>query len=252
MKKIDHPGLNACIRQAEGSKMKKIGIIGAMDLELDTLKSHMQDVTIIKKARMEFLEGALNGTPVVIVKCGIGKVNAGMCAQILVDLFGVTHIINTGIAGSLQAQIDIGDIVISTDALYHDMDATIFGYRLGEVPQMGTLEFNADETLVSLAKSSCEEVNPDIHVFTGRVISGDQFISNKEVKDRLIDNFHGLCTEMEGSSIAHVSFLNEIPFVIIRAISDKADDSAEMDYPTFERQAAEHSAKLVEHMVARI
>ena len=232
--------------------MKKIGIIGAMDLELDTLKSHMQDVTITKKARMEFFEGSLNGTSVVIVKCGIGKVNAGMCAQILADLFNVTHIINTGIAGSLQAQIDIGDIVISTDALYHDMDATIFGYRLGEVPQMGTLEFNADETLISLAKSSCEEVNPDIHVFTGRVISGDQFISNKEVKNKLIENFHGLCTEMEGAAIAHASFLNEIPFVIIRAISDKADDSAEMDYPTFERQAAEHSAKLVEHMVARI
>ncbi len=232
--------------------MSKIGIIGAMDLEVETLKSHMQNVKITKKANMEFLEGSLNGTPTVIVKCGIGKVNAGMCVQVLADLFGVTHIINTGVAGSLQAQIDIGDIVISTDALYHDMDVTALGYPLGEVPQLGTLEFKADEKLITLAKSSCEEVNPDIHVFTGRVVSGDQFISSKEVKNKIIENFHGLCTEMEGAAIAHAAFLNEIPFVIIRAISDKADDSAEMDYPTFEKKAAEHSAKLVEHMVAEI
>ena len=232
--------------------MSKIGIIGAMDLEVETLKSHMQNVTITKKANMEFLDGSLNGTPAVIVKCGIGKVNAGMCVQILADLFDVTHIINTGVAGSLQAQIDIGDIVISSDALYHDMDVTALGYPLGEVPQLGTLEFKADEKLIALAKSSCEEVNPDIHVFTGRIVSGDQFISSKEVKNRIIDNFHGLCTEMEGAAIAHAAFLNRIPFVIIRAISDKADDSAEMDYPTFEKKAAEHSAKLVEHMVAEI
>lgn len=232
--------------------MSKIGIIGAMDLEVETLKSHMQNVKITKKANMEFLDGSLNGTPAVIVKCGIGKVNAGMCVQILADLFDVTHIINTGVAGSLQAQIDIGDIVISSDALYHDMDVTALGYPLGEVPQLGTLEFKADEKLIALAKSSCEEVNPDIHVFTGRIVSGDQFISSKEVKNRIIDNFHGLCTEMEGAAIAHAAFLNQIPFVIIRAISDKADDSAEMDYPTFEKKAAEHSAKLVEHMVAEI
>lgn len=231
--------------------MKKIGIIGAMDLELETLKNHMQDVKITKKATMDFFEGTLNGTPVVIVKCGIGKVNAGICVQVLADLFQVTHVINTGVAGSLQAQIDIGDIVVSKDALYHDMDVTSLGYKPGEIPQLG-LEFKADDNLIALAKSSCEEVNPDIHVFTGRVVSGDQFISSKEVKDRIIENFQGLCTEMEGAAIAHASFLNEVPFVIIRAISDKADDSAEMDYPTFEKKAAEHSAKLVEHMVARI
>lgn len=232
--------------------MNKIGIIGAMDLEVETLKSHMQHIKITKKSNMEFYEGSLNGAAAVIVKCGVGKVNAGICVQILADLFQVTHIINTGVAGSLQAKIDIGDIVVSTDALYHDVDATIFGYKLGEVPQLGTLEFLADEALIMLAKSSCEEVNPDIHVFTGRIVSGDQFISSKEIKERITANFQGFCTEMEGAAIAHASFLNQIPFVIIRAISDKADDSAEMDYPTFERKAAEHSAKLVEHMIARI
>lgn len=231
--------------------MKKIGIIGAMELEVDTLKSHMQDVKITNKAGMSFFEGILNGTPAVIVKCGIGKVNAGICVQVLADLFQVTHVINTGVAGSLQAQIDIGDIVVSTDALYHDMDVTSLGYKPGEIPQLG-LEFKADENLISLAKTSCEEVNPDIHVFEGRVVSGDQFISSRESKNNINETFQGLCTEMEGAAIAHAAFLNEVPFVIIRAISDKADDSAEMDYPTFERKAAEHSARLVEHMIARI
>jgi len=232
--------------------MNKIGIIGAMDLEVETLKSHMQDVKITKKAAMEFFEGTLNGTAVVIVKCGIGKVNAGICVQILSDLFGITHIINTGVAGSLQAQIDIGDIVVSTDALYHDMDVTALGYPLGQIPQIDTFAFKADDRLAALAKSTCEEVNPDIHVFTGRVVSGDQFIAGKEIKEKIIANFHASCTEMEGAAIAHAAYLNGIPFVIIRAISDKADDSAEMDYPTFEKKAAEHSAKLVEHLITVI
>lgn len=232
--------------------MSKIGIIGAMELEVDTLKEHLNNAAVTKKANMEFFEGVLNNTPVVIVKSGVGKVNAAMCVQVLADLFHVTHIINTGVAGSLHAQIDIGDIVVSTDALHHDVDAAVFGYPLGEVPQLGRLEFPADKAMVVLAKTSCEEVNPDIHVFTGRVVSGDQFISDKSIKEKLISNFHGLCTEMEGAAIAHASYLNEIPFVIIRAISDKADDSAEMDYPVFERKAAEHSARLVEHMIEKL
>ena len=232
--------------------MSKIGIIGAMELEVAELKSKMNTSNIVKKAGMEFYEGTLNGANVVIVRSGIGKVNAALCVQILVDIFNVTHVINTGVAGSLNAKLDIGDILISKDALHHDMDTTIFGYQLGEVPQMGTREFPADERMLQLAVASCEKVNPDIHVMTGRVVSGDQFISSKEVKEHLIANFQGDCAEMEGASIAHGAYLNEIPFVIIRAISDKADDSAEMDYPTFEKAAAIHSAKLVEDLVQQL
>lgn len=232
--------------------MGKIGIIGAMDLEVEELKAKMTVSNIVNKAGMDFYEGTLNNASVVIVRCGIGKVNAALCVQILADLFDVTHIINTGVAGSLNAKLDIGDILISKDAIHHDMDVTIFGYPLGEVPQMGTREFPADETLANLAKASCEEVNPDINVMIGRVVSGDQFISSKEVKNHLIENFQGDCAEMEGASIAHGAYLNNLPFVIIRAISDKADDSAEMDYPSFEKAAAHHSAKLVEDLVAKI
>lgn len=232
--------------------MKKIGVIGAMDLEIEALKSKMTIRQSVSAASMEFLEGVLNQTEIVLVKCGIGKVNAAICAQTLCNLFHVTHIINTGIAGSLNAAIDIGDIVISTDALHHDVDATVFGYPLGEVPSLGCREFMADKHLIDVAHSACAEVNSDIHCFEGRIVSGDQFISDKAVKERLIKEFAPYCTEMEGASIAQAAWLNHIPFVIIRAISDKADDSAQMDYPAFEKEAAAHSARLVEYMLAFI
>ena len=221
--------------------MNNIAIIGAMELEVEQLKQEMEQQRVVEKAGMEFHEGILNGKSVVIVRCGVGKVNAGLCVQILADEFQVTHIINTGVAGSLNAVLDIGDILVSEDALYHDVDATIFGYKPGEVPQLGIR--------VKAAVTACGEVNPDICVKTGRVVSGDQFISSKDVKERLIKEFAGDCAEMEGAAIAHSAYLNKIPFVIIRAISDKADDSAQVDYPVFEREAARHSARLVEKMV---
>ena len=218
--------------------MKLIGIIGAMEVEVASLKEMMTDVTIRTKASMEFNHGYLNGKEVVVVRSGIGKVNAGICTQILVDDYGVDCVINTGIAGSLRNEINIGDIVISTDAVQHDMDVRIFGYPLGEIPQMGVLSFQADEHLAEVAEEVCKEVNPEIQVFRGRVVSGDQFISSKEVKNHLIEEFNGSCAEMEGAAIAQGAYLNKIPYVVLRAISDKADDSATMDYPTFESEAA--------------
>lgn len=232
--------------------MNKIGIIGAMELEVKALQEEMTTASIREKAGMKFYEGTLNGADVVVVQSGIGKVNAALCTQILVDLFGVTHLINTGVAGSLNAGLDIGDILISRDALHHDTDVTIFGYRLGEVPGLGRREFPADERMMELAKEACEKVNPDVHAIFGRVVSGDQFISGNDVKERLIREYQGDCAEMEGASIAHGAYLNGIPFVIIRAISDKADNSAEMDYPTFEAAAAKHSAALVKELVKNI
>ena len=232
--------------------MSKIGIIGAMELEVESLKAQMTVVNTTTRANMDFYEGKLGNADVVIVRCGIGKVNAAICTQILADLYGVTHVINTGVAGSLNAKLDIGDILISKDVIHHDVDVRIFGYPLGEVPQLGTREFAADENMVALAKETCAEVIPDCQAIVGRVVSGDQFISSKEVKDALIANFQGDCAEMEGASIAHTCYLNKIPFVIIRAISDKADDSAEMDYPTFEREAAKHCAELTKKFVQKL
>jgi adenosylhomocysteine nucleosidase len=227
-----------------------IGIIGAMEEEVFKLKATMQEAKVAIKASMEFNQGKLLGKDVVIVRSGIGKVNAAICAQILVDDYKVDIIINTGIAGSLSNEINIGDIVLSTDALQHDVDAVAFGYLKGVIPRMETSIFKADESLVALAKLTCERENPDIRAFAGRVISGDQFIADKSIKDQLVECFNPMCTEMEGAAIAQVAYLNKIPFLIVRAISDKADNSAEMDYPTFEAKAIEHTVKLMTALIA--
>lgn len=226
-----------------------LGIIGAMEIEVNRIKEQMEDVSVTDKAGMSFFEGKWNGNNVVVVRSGIGKVNAAVCAQILVDTFHADAIINTGIAGSLKNEINIGDIVLSTDAIQHDMDAQGFGYAPGVIPQMEVSDFQADEKLIELAKKCCAEVCPDIQVFTGRVVSGDQFISDKKKKEWLSSQFEGLCAEMEGAAIAQAAYLNHVPFLIIRAISDKADDSATMDYPEFEVMAAENSVKLLADIV---
>ena len=229
-----------------------LGIIGAMEVEVEKLRAKMTETEMKTVAGMNFCKGKLEGKDVVIVRSGIGKVNAGICSQILVDLYQVDGIVNTGIAGSLKAEINIGDIVVSSDALQHDMDARQFGYARGEIPRMDTVSFPADPELVALAKAACEEVNPDIRVFVGRVVTGDQFVAERSVKNEIASWTEGYCTEMEGAAIAQAAYLNKVPFVIVRAISDKADDSATMDYPTFEAQAIEHSVKLVEDFVSRI
>lgn len=230
--------------------MNKLGIIGAMELEIGALREELSDVRTVQRASMTFYEGTLRGLPAVVVQCGIGKVNAGLCVQILCDLFHVTHVVNTGVAGSLDAELDIGDLVISTDALYHDVDVTALGYPIGLMPGMGTLSFAADEGMIALAQAACARAASDVRVKAGRVVSGDQFIADRERKAFIAQTFEGLCTEMEGAAIAHAAHVNGLPFVVIRAISDKADDSAQMDYPTFERAAAKRSAALVAEMAA--
>ena len=223
--------------------MRKLGIIGAMTVEVETLKERMQDKTVTMRAGMEFCQGTLLGLPAVVVQCGVGKGNAAMCAQILCACFGVTHLVNTGIAGSLCAELDIGDLVVSQDAMYHDFDCTHFGYEMGRVPGMDGVAFPADETLVGFAFAAAEAVSPG-HTRIGRVASGDLFVAEKAAKETIIEKTHALCTEMEGAAIAHTACRNGVPFVILRAISDKADDSAQMDYPTFEAIAARRCAEV--------
>ena len=209
-----------------------LGIIGAMKAEVEQLKQEMKQPEVVTVAGMEFYKGTIGEKEVVVVQSGIGKVSAALCVQILADRFGVDGVVNTGIAGSLKAEINIGDLVLSTDAIQHDVDATNFGYPLGEIPQLGTLNFVAD-----------------ISVYEGRVLTGDQFICDKSKKEWLGETFHGACTEMEGAAIAQAAYLNKIPFLIVRAISDKADDSASMDYPEFERKAIIHSTNLTRALI---
>ena len=223
--------------------MKKLGIIGAMTVEVALLKENMENMAVSTHAGMEFCAGTLEGMDTVVVQCGVGKVNAAMCAQILCSVFGVTHLVNTGIAGSLNAELDIGDLVVSRDAMYHDFDCVHFGYEMGRVPGMEVVAFPADEALMNLAFAAAEQVNPG-HTKVGRVASGDLFVARKEAKEAIIEKTQAWCTEMEGAAIAQTAYRNAVPFVILRAISDKADDSAEMDYPTFERIAARRCANV--------
>ena len=230
--------------------MRKIGIIGAMELEVETLKSKLADLEVRERAGMRFFSGMLNGVSVVICQSGIGKVNAALCVQIMADLFEVTHVINTGIAGSLDAALDIGDVAISTDLMYHDVHVGVFGYPWGQVPGLDVHGFPADEAMADAAEALCKEQG--VNCRRGRIVSGDQFIAEKAEKEAIIAHVGGLCTEMEGAAIAHAAYRNGLPVLVLRAISDKADDSADMDYPTFERMAAENSARLVEALVAKI
>ena len=223
--------------------MKKLGIIGAMQIEVELLVEQLQNRRETVHGGSTYYEGVLEGLPVVVVQCGVGKVNAAISAQVLCSCYGVTHLVNTGIAGSLDPRLDIGDLLISQDAMYHDFDVTSFGYPMGKVPGMDVVAFPADDCLIALARSAAEAVHPG-HVVSGRVASGDQFVCSAEQKERIIALTQAQCTEMEGAAIAQAAYRNGVPFVVIRAISDKADGSAEMDYPTFERLSAHRCAQV--------
>ncbi len=236
----------------KGVRMNRIGIIGAMEIEVAQLKKDMENAQRVVKAGMEFVEGTLKGKQAVVVRSGVGKVNATACAQILADVFECDAVINTGIAGSLNPDINIGDIVISTDAVHYDVDAHVFGYAPGQVPQMNVFSFAADESLAQKAVKVCARVNPEITARRGRIASGDRFVADHSVKEWIRNTFHADCCEMEGAAIAQTCYLNSIPFIIVRAISDKADNSAQEDYDVFEKKAAQHSWQLVEGLMAEI
>ncbi len=229
--------------------MEKLGIIGAMDEEVERLKEQMGKVNVQRIASMDFYEGKIGDKNLVVVRSGIGKVNAAICCQILINIYKIDAVINTGIAGSLRNEIDITDIVLSKDTLQHDMDATGFGYDKGVIPRMERSTFLGDEKLIKLAQEVCKKVIPEVGVHVGRVVSGDQFISDDKKKTEIVENFGGYCTEMEGAAIGQVAYLNQIPFLIIRAISDKADHSAEMDYAEFEKIAIDNTMKLLLGMI---
>ena len=231
--------------------MTKLGIIGAMEIEVAILKGKLENARVTKVGPMEFFEGRLAGCDVVIVMCGVGKVHAAMCTQVLCSHFGVTHIVNTGVAGSLDAELDICDVLVSTDAVQHDMDVTQLGYEVGKVPGLNTTAFAADETLRKLAFEASESIRPG-HTKLGRVATGDQFVCSEAQKAKIIADTGAKCTEMEGGAIAQAAYVNQVPFVILRAISDKADGSAELDYPTFEKKAAANCAAVTAALAKRL
>ena len=228
---------------------ERIGIIGAMDDEVSALKNAMDLDRKETVAGTEFFVGTIKGCNVVIVQSGMGKVNAGTCAQLLITKFNARAVINTGVAGSLDNVLNIEDFVVSVDAVQHDFDVSPIGFVKGEIPYTGKYAFEADADLRAKAVDAITKSCPDVTVHQGRVCSGDQFISSSAQKDAITAQFGGLCCEMEGAAMAQICYLNDVPFVIIRAISDKADGSAEEDYDTFVKKAAQRSAAAVIYLL---
>ena len=229
--------------------MKRFGIIGAMDLEVEMLKSVMTIEERKSVAGMEFCVGTLEGQKAVVVISGIGKVNAAVCAQVLISVFGCTHVVNTGVAGAVHDDLDVGDLVISTEVLEHDFDATGFGYELGQIPRMEEWIFKADTVLIGLAVKAIEQENIAHKVLQGRIVTGDIFVSNSEVKNKLRNHFDAYATEMEGAAVGHTCWLNGVPFLILRAMSDKADGTAQTTYEEFSNEAAVNSSHILRNML---
>lgn len=227
------------------------GIIAAMSEELEILLKDMDLEDKKIKANMTFNKGKLWGKDVVAVVCGIGKVNAAICTQILASEYNVDKVINVGVAGGIGKEIYPGDIVIADNLVEHDMDTTAFGDPHGQIPRMDTFDFKADKELVELATKACESLT-DIKSYVGRIVSGDQFIASVEKVQYLEKEFNALSCEMEGASIAHVCYSNNIPFVIIRSISDNANNGAHIDFEKFTPVAVKNSTSIIKEMIKNI
>lgn len=229
--------------------MQNIGIIGAMEEEIALLQQKAIITDTEQIIGLTFYKGTLHDKKVVFVKSGIGKVNAALCTQILIDRFAVDCVINVGVAGAVYKELSIGDIVISKDAVQHDMDTSVFGDPIGIIPRMEESYFKADKTLIELAQKCSMALTSKAKIFLGRIASGDQFISTPQGKQKIWDTVQGYCAEMEGAAIAHACYLNQIPFVIIRSISDDAEDKAHIAYEQFVKIAAANSSELLEKMI---
>jgi adenosylhomocysteine nucleosidase len=229
--------------------MSSIGIIGAMDEEIEVLKSKMEIIQVKNIINTNFYMGVMAGNNIILVKSGIGKVNSAICAQILIDMYGVDYIINTGVAGAISSELNVGDIVISKDLVHHDFDSLD---GAGIISRMEESFFKADEYLIDIAKSACENILNENKFFVERIATGDIFVQSKELKDKIFKEFKAFCTEMEGASIAQTCYLNKIPFIVIRAISDKSDDSAQVSFEKFVVEAAQKSSSVIEFIVEKI
>lgn len=225
-----------------------IGIIGAMQEEIDLLLANLQDAVEMNRSGIRYHIGTLHGRKVAICKSGVGKVNAAIYTQVMIDRFEVNKIIFTGVAGALDPELNIGDIVISSGAQQHDMDVTALGFPPGVIPYEETSEWPADAELVQLAKEAGEKAAPG-RVKIGKVLSGDQFVADREKVRQLRETFGGACTEMEGAAVAQACALNGIPYVVIRSMSDKADGSASVNFAEFTIEASNRSYAIVDEML---
>ena len=231
--------------------MKLVAVIAALEEELLRIRGAMSSVTLTRLAGIDFHQGRIGDLPVVACKSGVGKVNASMCAQALIDRFAPNAIIFTGVAGALDPTLDIGDAVISLDCQQHDIDVTSLGFPRGTLPEQETSVYPADSSLVTVARMACGDILGR-EAFTGRILSGDQFVANLELAQNLHRDMGGACIEMEGAAVAQVCHANDTPFVVIRTISDRADGAAPHNFPAFLQEASDRSAQIVRSMLSLI
>lgn len=236
---------NEVMNETKEQQAMPLGIIGAMEEEVEIVKSEMEVMETVEVAGMTFYKGKLYDKDVVLVRSGVGKVNMAACTQVLVDKFNVSALVNSGVSGTLDPELNQGDIVISTEAVQHDFDTTPVGGAVGEISRLGITFFEADSKLIDTAKQAAINLST-VTTKEGVVASGDQFVAGGEIATRIKDNFGEVsAVEMEGAAMAHVAYLNEVPFVIIRSISDKADGGADLSYEEFLPLAAKNSSDLV-------
>ncbi|GAA5532858.1 5'-methylthioadenosine/adenosylhomocysteine nucleosidase [Deinococcus aluminii] len=226
-----------------------LAIMGAMDEEIELLLADLQDRETLERPGVTLYRGVLDGVPVLLTKSGIGKVNAAVAATFLL-VAGASRVIFTGVAGGIHPELRVGDIVVSTDLVQHDVDVTALGYELGTIPGEAPA-WAADERLRAVALEAAGEVE-GVRALEGRVASGDQFIASREGVQRLWTQFGAACAEMEGAAVAQVCAKAGVPFVVIRSVSDTADHDANVDYRTFMPLVARHAKQVVRGMLARL
>lgn len=221
-----------------------IGIIGAMDIEIDGFKEHMSEISTEKHSFFEFTRGKIDDVETVIVMCGIGKVSAAICTQIMIDKYNPSIIINSGVAGGLHPSLSIGDIAVASAVVQHDVDTTIFGDPKGYISNLMLREIPVNPLLSEKLVKIAEKIEAT-NVVSGVIATGDQFISTPYQKNQIKDEFDAIATEMEGGSVGHVCYANNVEFAVIRAISDNASGDALTDYESFKVSAAEKTIKIV-------
>ena len=225
------------------------GIIGAMKVETDALKALLENPIAETVSGIEFVRGTLSGKEVVVAQCGIGKVFAALCAQTMILRYGVEEILNTGVAGTLSEQVGLLDIAVSTAVVQHDMDTSPLGDPVGLISGINVVEIPASLPLTERIRQAAQSLG--MRCVPGVIASGDQFIGDREKKAYIRDTFGAIACEMEGAAIGQVCYVNRVPFAVIRAISDNADDSAgTMEYPELCRRAAERSQQLIQAFFA--
>lgn len=224
---------------------KTIGIIGAMDIEIDGLVAKMTNVNTKKISSITFYQGEISGKSVVVAKCGIGKVFASICAQTMIMEFKPSVIINSGVAGTLTRELGVLDIAIAKNVAQHDMDTSAIGDPVGLISGINLVYIDANNDVVNALENACKALN--YKALSGTVASGDKFVASYEDKNRIATTFGAIACEMEGASIGQTCYVNNVPFGILRAISD--GEGAELDYQEFAPLAAKQSIKIVKKFI---